>query len=388
MAELFDYKNILEMYSQFQNSDFLNRYLGFNPLENYLVKEIFPVFEHEVIGFSELGKPLYSISIGHGSNNILIWSQMHGNESTTTKSLLDLINYIRLNLSDVAVEALLNSCCIKIILMLNPDGSSRYTRFNANNTDLNRDAQAKTQKETQYFFKYLEKLKPDYCFNMHGQRSIFSAGDQNKPATLSFLAPSYDFDLSINNNREEAMRLIIYAYNMLSDFIPGQIGKYDDAHNPNCFGDYIQKLGIPTVLFEAGHYQNDYNRNISRKYVFLALLKMLENISIQSTEDCNIQDYFKIPNNKELYFDIIIKNSSNIDSQYIGIQYNEILNEDKIIFQPYVKAKGNLSNYYAHLFINANYNKVKINESLSFEIGQIIEELTIGDDYIELNLRN
>ena len=385
MNELFDYKKILKDYAQFQNSNFLNRYIGFKPLEDYLQKKILNDFEHEVIGFSELGNPIYSIKIGNGSKKILIWSQMHGNESTTTKALLDFINLIKFNSSNDSIRELLKSCSINIVLMLNPDGSSNYTRFNANSADLNRDAVNQTQKETRCFLKYLENLKPDYCFNMHGQRSIFSAGEHNKPATLSFLAPSYDYDLSINDSRKEAMKLIILANKMLSNFIPGQIAKYDDAHNPNCFGDHIQKLDIPTVLFEAGHYPGDYDRNISRRYVMLGLLKMLESITYSNIQEYNIQDYFKIPNNKELYLDVIIKNVSNTDSSFLGILFNENLRNNKIIFQPYIKTKEDLSKFYAHRIINANHEPIEINGNLSFDINKKINTLKVGTKFINLN---
>jgi len=385
MVELFDYKKILKDYTQFQNSNFLNRYIGFKPLEDYLQKEIFNDFEYEVIGFSELGKPIYSISIGNGSKKILIWSQMHGNESTTTKALLDFMNLVRFNSSNDSIKKLLKSCSIKIVLMLNPDGSSNYTRFNANSADLNRDAVNQTQKETRCFLNYLDNLKPNYCFNMHGQRSIFSAGEHDKPATLSFLAPSYDYDLSINDSRKEAMKLIIHANKMLSNFIPGQIAKYDDAHNPNCFGDHIQKLGIPTVLFEAGHYHGDYDRNISRRYVMLGILRMLEYITCSPTELYSVKDYLKIPNNKELFLDVIIKNVSNTEAGYVGIQYNENLINNKIIFEPYIKTMGDISHFYAHRLIDAKDKPVEINGKSGFEINKKISRIKIEDEYIELN---
>ena len=44
--------------------------------------------ETEIIGNSELGKPIHAIRLGEGPVKILMWSQMHGNESTTTRGLL------------------------------------------------------------------------------------------------------------------------------------------------------------------------------------------------------------------------------------------------------------------------------------------------------------
>ena len=44
------------------------------------------------IGKSVLGKPIYSYNIGSGPIKILLWSQMHGDESTTTKASFDCFN--------------------------------------------------------------------------------------------------------------------------------------------------------------------------------------------------------------------------------------------------------------------------------------------------------
>ena len=41
-----------------------------------------------VIGYSVSNQPIYAYTIGKGSNKVLIWSQMHGNESTTTRAYL------------------------------------------------------------------------------------------------------------------------------------------------------------------------------------------------------------------------------------------------------------------------------------------------------------
>ena len=54
------------------------------------------------------------------------------------------------------------------------------------------------------------------------------------------------------------MAIIAELNEMLQEFIPGQVGRYDDGFNINCVGDTLQQLNIPTILFEAGHFPNDY----------------------------------------------------------------------------------------------------------------------------------
>ena len=80
-----------------------------------------------------------------------MWSQMHGNETTTTKALIDCFNLFESN--NEFSNTILNSCTLYIIPILNPDGAEKYTRFNSNSVDLNRDAQNLSQAESKVLNK-------------------------------------------------------------------------------------------------------------------------------------------------------------------------------------------------------------------------------------------
>jgi len=376
------YQQVLQGYGKYINLNFHDRYISFDALEQALQNDVFKKFEYKTIGYSEEHRPIYAIDIGHGKTKILLWSQMHGNESTTTKAIFDFFNFIRKEKKSEFVKNLINNFQIRIIPMLNPDGASKYTRFNANAIDLNRDALNKSQCETQVFFKNLEIFDPDFCFNMHGQRTIFSAGKAEYPATISFLAPTYDDKLGINSSRLQAIKLIATAYKMLESFIPKQIGRYDDEHNPNCYGDYIQKLNIPTILFEAGHFPKDYNRNETRKYVLISLLRMLDSTAKKEFNYENKDLYFDIPLNKKLYLDCIIKNVKNSKSSWLGIQFKEILQNGSVVFQPFVCSLEDLSSYYAHFYIDANGQGVLINNSDQLKTDIKVVSLQINKRFI------
>ena len=58
--------------------------------------------------------------------------------------------------------------------MLNPDGAEAYTRVNAQGIDLNRDVIDVKALESQVLQQVLKKVNPQYCFNLHDQRTIFS----------------------------------------------------------------------------------------------------------------------------------------------------------------------------------------------------------------------
>ena len=308
-------------------------------------------------GFSVQGKPIYSIKAGAGNVRIFIWSQMHGNEATTTKALFDFFNYLQSE--DGFAKILLNHFTFYVLPIVNPDGAALYTRANANAVDLNRDSLNLTQPESIMLRKAFEDFKPHYCYNMHDQRTIFGVGDTPKPATVSFLAPSYNDAREINNVRQKAINLIVAMNNTLQEYIPGQVGRFDDSFNINCIGDMFQSLHVPTVLFEAGHYENDYEREETRKFIFFALLAGFKSIYENVIAIAEIDDYFNIPQNKIIFYDMIYKkvkiNYENKEKfTNFASQYKEELIDNSVIFQAFISEIGNLDGKFGHAEIDCN----------------------------------
>ena len=354
--------DLVSNYSQIKASDLAGRYItnaDILPLLNNLSK----AFSTEIIGYSEQNRPIYSVSVGKGATKILIWSQMHGNESTCTKALFDVFNFLKFTSSSY----ILNHCTLLIIPILNPDGAEVYTRHNANNVDLNRDATQLSQKESKVLRKVFDAFKPDYGFNMHDQRTLFNVGQSDKPATVSFLAPAQDDKLSITPNRLRAMSVIHQMNLGLQQLIPGQIGRFDDAFNISCVGDYFQAQGVATILFEAGHFFDDYNREETRKLITLSILKALSAISSGAVSENDLNYYLEIPENDTLFFDVLLKNvliSSNEQERKIdiGIAYEETLTDRKVLFLPKIKTKGDLSSHFGHMTINLKNTPLNTSE--------------------------
>lgn len=315
-------------------------------------------FTIEIIGTSVLEEPLFAITAGTGPKKILMWSQMHGNETTTTKAIFDMLNVLA-DARSPAVQEMLAACSIAVIPMLNPDGAKAYTRLNAQQVDLNRDAQTRSQPESRALRSFFEKFQPHFCFNLHGQRTIFSAGNAPHSATVSYLAPAQDQACTITETRKKAMELIVHMNENLQKQIPNQVGIYDDAFNLNCVGDTFQSLNVPTVLFEAGHYQNDYDREIVREFIFQSLLVAVYCVATDKFLGKQVRAYEEIPQNQKLFFDIIIRNASvNKQSCDIAIQYQEKLVDQGIQFLPIVDKISNLEKFYGHKEVNANNNEV------------------------------
>ena len=375
--------NLEQLFSQYKEQSIEGRYITLD--------KIYPILEKlstdnqlEIIGKSVLDIPIYKFQIGTGKIKILLWSQMHGNESTTTKALIDFLNVLNGG-SDFA-NSLLKAFTFCAIPMLNPDGAKLYTRENANKVDLNRDSKDLSQPESRVLRETFENFGPDFCFNLHDQRTIFGVASTGKPATLSFLAPAYNEEREINESRLKAIDLIAGINEVLQYHIPGQVGRFDDSFNINCIGDTFQYLGVPTVLFEAGHFPNDYLREETRKYVFVSLISSFKILSENDIVTNGLGKYLSIPQNKVVFYDFLYKN---IKINYDGIeiitnfaaQYKEELIDDQICFNAYIVHISELENYFGHfeydakgaIYQDENENFPKLNQKANFYLDNDIK---------------
>lgn len=369
-----NYSEILNQYSEFKESSLQGRYLKEEDLLK-VFKSLSFKYKIKNEGHSEEGRIISSFRLGTGKRKILIWSQMHGNETTTTKSVIDLLNYF--DVYPGISKKILEKCSFIIIPVLNPDGAVNFTRVNSNGVDLNRDAFSKTQSESKILQRIYSEFKPNVCFNMHDQRTIFSAGNINKPATVSFLSPSFNEEREINDTRLKSMSLISSANQLLQKFIPGQVGRYDDGFNINCIGDYFQKDGTPTILFEAGHFPNDYEREETRKFIFVALLKMI--LEVANEEETNSEEkYFEIPENEKLFFDVIIRNVK-LKSKFsdVAIQFKETLSDNIIEFIPVIDKIGDLSSYYGHREIDVEMQPLEFEKAINLREGAVLASIKV-----------
>ncbi|MBC7000146.1 DUF2817 domain-containing protein [Cytophaga sp. FL35] len=337
-------------YEEIKEKSVYGRYLSHRMVAKYLesIKQDFDIKE---VGFSVQQKNIHTITLGTGKTKILMWSQMHGNESTTTKAVFDFINFLRTDAE--SAQQIVENCTVKIIPMLNPDGADAYTRVNANEVDLNRDAQNRTQPESIILRKVYEEFLPHFCFNLHDQRTIFNVGDTSKPATVSFLAPAYNEERSISPSRAMSMKLIVAMNDTLQKLIPNHVGRYDDSFNANCVGDTFQMLNTPTILFESGHYPNDYEREETRRYIFQALLKGVSVISEDKVNQFDLEIYQQIPENQKLYLDILLKNVQSLTGvgsalNSCAFHFKETLIDGKIEFVPELQEEVDLKNFYFH----------------------------------------
>lgn len=330
------------LFKYFKNVNFPNRYILPQKLFDYLQEN----FRDNIreIGKSTLGKSIYLFSIGRGNVNVLAWSQMHGNESNATHAMLDLLVSLE-NQSEL--KSIWDYIQLDFIFMLNPDGSEVWTRRNALDIDINRDFLKESSIEMKLLKQVALTKKYDYALNLHEQRTVFST-DRIHPATLSFLSPSENVERTLSENRKKSMAIISAIYHQMSEEMPNHIARYTDEFYPTSSGDNFMKAGIPVILFEGGHFENDYKRYKTREFYTKALFYALKVMGDLKGDIEGYEDYFEIPKNKDSHLDIIYRNVKlNTDFKCIldvGVQYKEILREgeEEIDFVPYVVEVGDL----------------------------------------------
>ncbi|AWU43510.1 peptidase M14 [Blattabacterium sp. (Cryptocercus kyebangensis)] len=360
-SRIFKYSKLLKMVKKYEN-----------------ICSIIPV------GFSIEERIIFKFQWGKGDFKIFIWSQMHGNETTGTKSMFDIFHFFSKEKNHDLVRFLRKKLTILFIPMLNPDGSEKFQRRNAVNIDLNRDAIRLQSPEIKILFHEIKKSNPHILFNLHDQKSIYNIGNKYfNPAILSFLSPSVEGDKKITDKRKKSMGLIYSIEKKMRGILPniGSIGRFSDKLYPTATGDNFQKLGYPTILFEAGCLPKDTQKEIVRKYNTFSILL---GFYFLSTKESNLEkeykSYFSIPENKNNLFDKIYRKVQIEKGKYqflvdIGIRIIEKFDpiQKNINLVSKIVDIGDLSHFFAYedtIFNGKKFYRKRKKEGENFpEIG-------------------
>lgn len=259
-------------------------------------------------GKSLQGRSLRALTAGNGPTTVLLWSQMHGDESTATMSLADLMAWFnsRTRERDALRELLLQRLTIVMVPMLNPDGAELFQRENAMGIDVNRDARRLSTPEARALKALRDSIKPSFGFNLHDQNARTLGGPNGRQVGIALLAPAADAERSYGPTRAMARLVAARMREVLEQEIPGRVAKYDDAFNPRAFGDLIQQWGTSTVLIESGALPNDPEKQRLRTVNVIAILTALEAIATGGYRAANPATYESLPVNAGAAVDVVI----------------------------------------------------------------------------------
>jgi hypothetical protein len=260
----------------------------------------------EELGLSIEGRSINMVTTGTGRKKVLLWSQMHGDESTATLALMDIFSFLVGVAHDAWVREMLGELTLVVIPMLNPDGAEIAERRTAAGIDMNRDALDLATPEARILRDAQRRLKPAFGFNLHDQ-DLSSAGNTDKVTAIALLAPALDEKKTKPPVRLRAMRVAAAVARTLGQFAPGHLATYDDAFEPRAFGDNMQKWGTSTVLIESGHWPGDPGKNFVRKLNYISILSALSVIANGSYQDVDLDYYDHLPPNTKRVYDVIIR---------------------------------------------------------------------------------
>ncbi|HAQ48301.1 MAG TPA: peptidase M14 [Glaciecola sp.] len=280
----------------------------------HITPEIFAPVLEQILAYPEVTlvqsftsfeqRPILHLRMGTGPVKILMWSQMHGDESTATAALMDFIHLLcrqtEYNFNDWQIRF-----TIDIVPMLNPDGAAKHTRVNGQFIDINRDALVLQSPEGRVLQHLVSSLQPDLALNLHDQNAYHGISERQHTSTIAMLAPVADHAKHITPVRKQAMQLICAAQKVLREYIPNHVARFDDTFSPRSFGDNIVSQGVSTILIESGTFINDPHRQVARKMNVLTYFTLLDALLHNKYEHYTIEDYFAIPEHQDdVYVDL------------------------------------------------------------------------------------
>jgi hypothetical protein len=266
-------------------------------------------FRISEIGTSIEGRPLRRIDFGDGLTTVLLWSQMHGDESTASRALLDVFDYLLRNPEDPRVRRIEEELAVTFVPVLNPDGAARFVRHNAVGIDINRDAKVLATPEGRALKAVRDDLQAVWGFNLHDQNIRTRLGRTDFGVEISLLAPPPGDGVTSPPN-QNAKHLAAFIVHTLRPVVGDAIARYSETFNPRAFGDLMTQWGTATVLIESGGRREDPDKELARRANFVAILAALDAIATGTWEQVPQEAYAELPPNGRAVADLVIAGGS------------------------------------------------------------------------------
>jgi hypothetical protein len=266
-----------------------------------------PALDVKEIGRSLQGREIRAVTFGNGPTTVLLWSQMHGDESTASMSLADIFSFLAGTEPHPMRDRIARELKVVFVPMLNPDGAERFQRQNAAGVDVNRDARNLQTPEARTLKSLRDSIRPDFGFNLHDQNARTRAGRNGMQVGIALLAPAYNAERDYNDVRSRARLVASTMAAGLTREIPGRVARYDDTFNPRAFGDLMQTWGTSTVLIEAGALPDDPQKQRLRTLNAAAILVALDALATGTYANAGAATYDELPQNTGGAMDVLIK---------------------------------------------------------------------------------
>jgi hypothetical protein len=283
----------------------------------------------EEVGRSLEGRPLTLFRFGTGPTRVLLWSQMHGDETTATRALADLLHHIATARPDDArVRRWHDELSVLVLPMLNPDGAERHARRNIAGIDVNRDARELATPEGRALKAVHDRFRPHYGFNLHDQNPRWRVGTTSRRAAISLLAPPPDHARTRTPQVARAERLATLMGRGVEPLVGGHITRYDESFNPRAFGDLMQSWGTATILVESGGWDGEPTKHLLRRVNFVMLVHALDALATAAHERVDPAWYRALPPNGRALNDVLIAGGRVVVAGAAPVRADLLIDED------------------------------------------------------------
>jgi hypothetical protein len=287
------------------------------------------------VGASTHGRPLRAITFGTGPTTVFLWSQMHGDESTATMSLADLLTWFALadHQRDAVRDRIASQLTVVMLPMLNPDGAELFQRENAVGVDINRDVRRLSTAEARVLKAVRDSIRPQFGFNLHDQNARTLGRPGNQRVGIALLAPAAEATNDFGPTRAAARLVAARIRSVLEREIPGRIARYDDTFNARAFGDLMQAWGTSTVLIESGALPDDPDKQRLRRVNVIAILTALDAIATGDFRNEQAETYMSMPVNSGAAVDVVVKGASVVIAGHAPARVDISFNYDDALRQ-------------------------------------------------------
>lgn len=297
------------------------------------------------IGRSVQGRPLRALTFGSGPVTVLLWSQMHGDESTATMALADIIAWLADRATpDALRERLASRLTVVMVPMLNPDGAELFQRENALGIDVNRDARRLVTPEARALKGLRDSIAPDFGFNLHDQNARTLTGPRGRQVAIALLAPASEETRGWSPTRTRARHIAAIVAGALAPHIGAHIARYDDAFEPRAFGDLMQQWGTSTVLIESGAMAGDPEKQRLRALNVVAITSALDAIATERYRSTSSAAYDDLSTNARAAVDLLVQGGSIVMPGASPVRADVTINYDESVQRsgPRIREVGDL----------------------------------------------